>query len=515
MPKTPTPDIQPQASARARGGPGSGVVLAVYAPFGNDPVLSTHPAASQQPILNQPIVQQLLDVAREGTHVCALIDLYRDDTWLVEIPAHAPQRMMITSAWKQQMEAPQALAGFLKRAHARFHCAHMVLALEGHGSGYLPEIDRQRLTPASSSDGGTLEWRLTERGAAPYDSAGNPVLPGVPSPELGGDSPEFLPAGLPMSSWALAEALRLARKGGVPAPVLIHFDNCFNMALEHLHAVSDHTGWATGYANYNFFTAGAAYPDVFRRLRLAGGASAGQLATWFAAANQAELAGLPGHPSVGATIDMRRLRNLAAAVDRMAKALTEDLRRDRALALPRIHGAVKAALQYDSNNDYKLDVPDQTTDLGSLADRLLAAYTAGTPVALAAAEVLRLLKGVWQYGENGASHMAPAENWDFSSPKLGMGILLPDPDLRGVWDWRSPYYMAGAVDPNRPPALWRQIPWLADRAGGVQAPWPEFIEEYHRGVKFVSLERIQPPVFPVYAPKDPGPNDPRQVKTRR
>ena len=29
--------------------------------------------------------------------------------------------------------------------------------------------------------------------------------------------------------------------------------------------------------------------------------------------------------------------------------------------------------------------------------------------------------------------------WDFSADALAMNIFLPDPLLRGLWDWRSPY----------------------------------------------------------------------------
>ncbi len=53
----------------------------------------------------------------------------------------------------------------------------------------------------------------------------------------------------------------------MPRLAAIHFDNCFNMSVEVLHTVAPHADYATGYMNYNFFTAGAAYPKVFERLR--------------------------------------------------------------------------------------------------------------------------------------------------------------------------------------------------------------------------------------------------------
>lgn len=493
--------------------PPSGLLFAVYAPFGHDPMLSGFPDGRPLPLARQPMLTALRAVAALGVDVAALIDLVDDDTWLVEIPACRPDAMTVVSAWKQAMDRPQALAGFLRRAHQRFPCDHLVLALEGHGAGYLPEVDAGRITPASSSQGGgqAAEWRIGAEGTRPVDpGTGLPVLPLSGFVDLPVESPEGLPVTLPMSTWAVAEALRTARRAGVPRPVVVHFNNCFNMALEHLHTLAPHAGWATGYANYNFFTAGQTYPAVFQRLRAAGGATPAQLAGWFADANRDVLAAVHNHPTVGATIRLSRMGRVAAAVDTLALQLVGALRADRATHLPRIQDAVAASLQYDTDGDYTLEVPDQATDLGSLAAQLMLAYPSGN-VHAAAAAVQAALKGVWRYGDSGNPHMAPARYWDFRDPRLGMGILLPDPTRIGLADWRTPYYMAGQVDPTRPPALKAQVPFLADRPDGSRAPWPLFIEEYHKDVVFQGLLRIQPPRFPVYDAKArPGNPEPPQ-----
>jgi hypothetical protein len=498
--------IRPLLKALRKRPPG-GLLFAVYAPFGHDPILSGFPDGTPLPLAQQPLLTALKAVAALGVDVAALVDLVDDDSWLVEIPACAPEAMNVVSAWKQAMDRPQALAGFLRRAHQRFPCDHLVLALEGHGAGYLPEVDAGRITPASSSQGGgqAAEWRLGADDARPVDpGTGLPVLPTGGFVDLPVDSPEALPVTLPLSTWAVAEALRLARKAGVPKPVVVHFNNCFNMALEHLHSIAPHAGWATGYANYNFFTAGQTYPPVFQRLRDAGGATAGELAGWFADANQAVLAAAHNHPTVGGTVRLSRMTGIAQAVDGLALAMVGALRADRALHLPRIQQAVVTALQYDTDGNYALDVPDQATDLGSLAARLQAVYASGD-VFDAAVLLTAALKGVWRYGDSGNPHMARDQYWDFRDPRIGIGILLPDPTRIGLADWRTPYYMAGIVDPTRPPALKAQIPFLADRPDGSRAPWPLFIEEYHRDVVFQGLLRIPPLTFPVYDAKaEPG-----------
>ncbi len=503
MKTSPATDLPALAMRRTqRASPG--VLFAVYAPFGTDPVLSRFPGDQARSIRRQPLVKALMQVAHQGVNVAALIDLHDDDSWLVEIPAGRPAQASFASAWKQAMHRPQALAGFLRRAHGRFPCGALVLALEGHGAGYLPEVDGLLITPERTTNGGATSWRIDGDGASPA------LPPFSGSPELPVDSPEGLPVTLPLSTWGLAEALRSARRAGVTRPAVIHFNNCFNMAVEHLHTVAPHAEFATGYGNYNFFTAGAAYPQVFRRLRQAGSATAEQLAQWFAAENAAGLRAKGNHPTVGATVRLSRMKVIGAAVDALGTALTKALQADRPAALPRIQDAIRRARHYDTEGDYGLAVPDQTTDLGSLAAQLQAAYPSG-PVHAAATATEAALKGVWQYGDFDRPYMKETEIWDFRDPRLGMSILLPDPGRQGRWDWRSPYYLAGKADPSAPPAHRHQIPFLTDRP--QRPPWVQFIVEYHRDVPFVGLLRAKPLQFPVFdarfKPKYPPPTDKR------
>jgi hypothetical protein len=514
MPKTP---IQTQRHA-GRGTP-EGVVLAVFAPFGTDPVLSRWPNAAQADIHGQPLVQALQEVAAQGVNVSALIDLYGDDSWLVEIPAGQPKKMAVHSVWKQDMAAPQSLAGFLSRTHQRFPCRTLVLALEGHGAGFVPEIDPLRITPQSRSQwtqggqSGQVRWTQSADGSSFEPESGSPALP-MTSPELPMTSPELPAARLSLSTWGLAAALQSARKAGVPRPAVIHFDNCFNMSLELLHAVAPHAEVATGYGNYNFFTAGAAYPKVFERLRLAGSASAEELGRWFAAENAAGLRAKGNHPTVGASLSLKRMKPLTAALDRMALALTAELRATGAAARSTIRSAILAAQQYDSNGNRELEVPDQMSDLGSLAVRLQQAFAAGSAIAAAAAGVAAQLKGVWQYGDHERPWTDETQVWDFRDTRLGVNLMLPDPGLDGIWDWRSPYYLAGTADPSQPPAHRAQIPFLSDSAG-ARPPWVEFIVEYHRSTPFKAFQPARAPEFPVFnaefKPGFPPPDDGKPV----
>jgi hypothetical protein len=508
-----------------------GMVLAVYAPFGTDELLSKYPNLTQVPVAQQALVLALQEVAKRGVNVSALIDLFDDDSYLVEIPAGKPKAISIISVWKQDMSTPQALAGFLRRTHQRFACSKLVLALEGHGGGFVPDIDSTRITPTSvtrSTNGQHVRWLRTENGSSFEPDDGSPVLP-MESPELPMESPELPSSRLPLTTWALGEALRSAIKSGVPRPAVIHFNNCFNASVELLHTVAQHADFATGYANYDFFTAGQAYPQVFANLAANPGASNQQLAQWFATENGKALSQKPNHPTVGSTVDLARMPKVAKALDALAILLTKALvTGNRADVQKKIRVAAIAAQQFDTDADFALETPDQFTDIGSFALHLQKQF--GGDIGIAAQALLNTLSGIKQYGDVGSPWMATSQSWNFSAKELGLNIFFPDPRLEGIWDWRSPYYLSGVVDPNKPPAHRHVIDFLADVKTGpltTRKPfWVEFIIEYHKGGiarPFQSFKPALAPFFPVYdqkydyqlppkggRPNDkpPGPNDP-------
>ena len=557
MPKLPT--LTP-VSARSKSAPkgADGIVLAVYAPLGTDEALSRYPNpdpnAPIAPIQQQELVRALKATAAEGVNVCALIDIFDDDSYLVEIPAFKPQAMSIVSAWKQDMSDRHALTGFLRRAHQRFPCRALVLAIEGHGGGFTPDIDLNRITPDSVSqlqDGGdakhvrwvktgqltTIELDLsaagretadeprtrqvvspelgTERGrpaAAARDSTSDVESPPLQmvSPELQMVSPELPAARLPLSTWAYGEALRAAIKAGVPKPVVIHFNNCFNASFELLHTVAPHADYATSYTNYDFFLAGQAYPQVFRNLRLAGSATAEQLAKWFALETGKILHDKKNHPIIAGTLKLSRMKGVAAAIDALSFELTKALRAPGGAAVrTRIKAAAIAAQHYDTEPGFELKVPDQFVDIASFAIAIQAQFGPG-PIDAAAAALQAALANTWQFGDKDWPWMGhnPAIVYDFSDKRLGLNIFFPDPALDGKWDWRSPYYLSGTVDPKKPPAQRHVIAFLADLR--EQRPrWVEFIVEYHKETRFVGFFPARAPFFPVFnAEFDPREDNP-------
>jgi hypothetical protein len=478
----------------------AGVTLAVYAPFGTDAQLSRYPGTSKLTIQQHPLVANLLLVAQAGVHVSALIDLYDDDTWLVEIPAGKPGSIKYTSRWKQQMDAINNLSGFLRHTRKTRPGTALVLALEGHGAGYLPEIDVSQLTTANLTRDGSIEWQITGGQGAPLLPMGSPLLP-MGSPLLPMGSPLLPVNHMPLSTWGLAQALKLTLADGPPPFGVIHFNNCFNMSVELLHTVAPYAEYATGYMNYNFFTAGGAYPFVFNKLKAAGSATTAQLAQWFAEANRDVLAGKKNHPTVAGVVALNRLPTIATRVDALAKALTTALTSATAAERPTVVGKIRTAIQkaqqYDSVTPMVLDTPDELTDLLSFATQFTTFDVNAVAVQKAAKDLVAALAGIKVYGAKDTPWIEPAITWDFTNPALAMNILCPDPALRGLWDWRSPYYLQTVPDPAKPPVQPQVIDFLKTSANG----WVKFIIEYHRDVVFKGLLPAAIPVYPNYTGK--------------
>lgn len=498
---------------RDDGANSDGTVLVVFAPFGTDETLSTYPDGSSLDLAQHPLYQALLVVAGHLTHICALIDLAQKDSFLVEIPAGHPEQVTVTSRWKQNMASPNALAGLLHHAHAAHPDAALVLALEGHGAGYLPDIDARKLTADYLTNSGKAFWLLQGEGSLPwkYDGApplptGSPILP-TGSPILPTGSP-ILPTGspilprnhMPMSTFGLGQALNLAQGMGVPRLAVIHFNNCFNMSVEVLHTVAPYADYATGYPNYNFFTAGAAYPHVFEQLRDEGRASSAEVATWFADGNQAVLAGKGFHPTVGCVVHLAAMAQIAEKIDDLADALLAALRNapNRPQVLANIRSAIIDAQQYDtSQGDFELETPDELTDIRSLAFTLKSYDLGEFGVHAAADGVIAATHDIKRYGEHDHPWLKASAVWDFRGD-LAMNIFLPDPLLKGLWDWRSPFYLDVNPDPTKP----RVQPGIISFVQVTD--WVDFIIEYHKTglnddpLPFLGLRAAAIPEFPVF-----------------
>jgi hypothetical protein len=522
------PRLQPEKGNDASRG--DSVLLAVYAPFGSDETLSTYPDGASQTLAQHPLYQGLLKVAAQGVHVAALIDRSDDDTWLVEIEAGQPDAVRVTSRWKQDMDAPRNLAGFLRHAHQGHPSASIVLALEGHGAGYLPEIDRRALSTANVTVGGEVEWRIGSGSSGPVAGAGHPTLP-MGSPLLPMGSP-LLPMGspllpvnhMPMSTWGLGAALKAALDAGVPKLAVIHFNNCFNMSVEVLHTIAPHADYATGYPNYNFFTAGETYPGVFEKLRIAGSANAQTIAQWFAEGNRDLLDAKKNHPTLGCVVRLSRLHTITECIDDLADALLAALRgaatpAARAAVVGKIRHAIIRAQQFDTGAEgFELETPDELTDIYSLASTLLAFDFRPHPVHPACRALQDALKGIKHYGANDEPWVAfgqtPPVKWNFGSNQLAMNIFLPDPILRGLWDWRSPFYLDVNPDPSRPLVQPHIIEFVK------VTDWVDFLIEYHKEAPFVGLLAAAIPEFPVFNAKfeprrkgqDDACGDPRHPK---
>ncbi len=477
------------------------VTLVVYAPFGTDDVLSTYPDGASQELAQHPLLENLLKVAELGAHVLALIDRVGRDTVLVRILAGQPESITVVTRWKQDMSASNTLAGLLHEAWLWHPESAIVLAMEGHGAGYLPEIDRRKLSMANITDNGRVVWKIGVTDDSPALPLGSPILP-LGSPILPLGSP-ILPLGspilpmnhMPISTFGMGKALKDAQAAGVPKLAVIHFNNCFNMSAELLHTVAPHAEFATGYPNYNFFTAGAGYPKVFEALQTRGTASSGEMAKWFAEGNHEVLAGKGNHPTAGCAIRLETMHDVTEKLDDLADALLAALRTAprRESVINAIQQAIIRAQQYDTQAGFELEAPDELTDLRSFAEALAeAALPARYKVKETAQALAGALKDIQVYGDIDQPWFDTSVQWNFGDTTLAMNIFLPDPLLRGLWDWRSPYYLDVNPDPAKPAVQPGIIDFLQ------VTDWVDFIIEYHKHTPFLGLLPAAIPEYPVF-----------------
>lgn len=506
-----------------------GVMLAVYVPFGSDANLSTYPDDRSRSVMEHPLVESLREVARTGVPVMALFDRAQDDTWMLHISADDPESTTLHSRWKADMRCERSLRGFLLEAHQYHPKAALVLGLEGHGTGYLPEITGSP-PPVSPAAADSNVWQISGREAAPLvgvsteQPEGHPALPlGFPDLPLGFPGMPFgfpgMPFGfpgmpnshMPLSTPGLGRALKAARDQGGPHIAVIHLANCFNFSTEVLHTVAPYADAADGVCSIDFFTAGAAYAGAFARLAERGSASALELAQWLCDAQHDTLAPGGGYPTVGGALALSRMTGIANGVDALSDTLLDLLRGPataaRAAALAMIEAAVADAMNYDVAEPAILQTPDQLTDLRSLATALQR-HAAAYPAVRGAAETLAgLLAGIKRYGDKGVPALDDTHSvvWDFTEPTLAMNIFLPDPLREGVWDWRAPYYfdlnptprtldLADGSTVTLPPSQPAVIDFLKE------TNWVEFLKEYHRDTPFQALHVGRVPSHPVFRP---------------
>ena len=132
----------------------------------------------------------------------ALVDLFEDATYQVDIPAGRPESLTITSYGKMNMIEPRTLTALLIHAHQFAMASHVVLTIEGHGAGYLPDLDLSRLARAGAT-GGTSGAGQSPILPVPNPTSGLPTNLADQSPVLPVPNPT---SGLPTSNNAVARS---------------------------------------------------------------------------------------------------------------------------------------------------------------------------------------------------------------------------------------------------------------------------------------------------------------------
>lgn len=491
--------------------------LVVFAPFGTDPKLARYSGTDRPAtgLESHALFRALTLVARNGVNVCAYIDLEPGDgrTWHVWAPAFS-RTLNVRMAAKIVMESPYALSHLLDLARESYPGTRLVLALEGHGTGFMPHLNRDALTTDIATDGGKagrLRWRITGQTARLVredSSSSSPPLLGMGCPVLPFGSP-FAPRNhFPLSTAGLQLALNDNLRLSNQKLAAVHLNNCFNMSIEVLDSIQPYAEFATGYPNYNFFTGGLAYPAVFGRTGAT--PTSGEIARRFAERNGAALPA--GHPTAGCTIDLARMPDVTRQFEGLARSLTAALRSSRPDAPARKVTAekIRRALaevtvrHYDSVGDFRLDAQDELVDVRSFARACIRAEVDGA-VKTAAGKLDAALGTLQVYGESGRPTVASDATWNFEGKELTMNVLCPDPQLLGLWDWRSAFYLHDPSDSRQRKVQPQQIQFMK------KTGWRDFIIAYHEHLAFERRDlTIRAPFIPDYpvCEKPANPNGP-------
>ena len=124
----------------------------------------------------------------------------------------------------------------------------------------------------------------------------------------------------------------------------------------------------------------------------------------------------------------------------------------RAAVVQEISKAIVQAQQFDTEAGFRLETPDELTDLASFADALLAHDFRAHPGVLRSAKALKdALVGIKVYGSPRGAALGGGwheHHLGLQRRRAGDEHLPARPLLRGQWDWRSPYYLDINPDPT-------------------------------------------------------------------
>jgi hypothetical protein len=309
--------------------------------------------------------------------------------------------------WREDTAHPESLFDFVISATTTYAGAPLVaLSLIGHGSGwsanYLPDQPSR--------------W-----GSQPSRWGSQPLATPITEERTGGllwdDMPETAASTRSFSTKALGVALNWIRIDRGRALDLLYLDACSMGMAEVVYEVRASARYQLASPNTDW--ASFAY-DRMAPAVLPGKTPQEVGQAWL----QAEADALAGdlYPTTLALYDSARADALAAAAKTLAAALLPALDTD----LARIQQAVHDAERYDSNYDKVLNQGDAYVDLMSFALHLERQFEVGSPVNLAAGEVVAAVADlvVAKRMTSGSPWLLPDQRWQWSEAG-GLGIYLP------------------------------------------------------------------------------------------
>lgn len=272
-----------------------------------------------------------------------------------------------------------------------------------------------------------------------------------------------------LSTYALAEALRIGSDDGTRPLDVVDLVQCFGASIENLYPLRNYARRIVGSPHYAYFA-----PSLVNAALQATdpAMSAGEMARARAQAYHAAIgAYASGHPRIIVEVDTALLEPLKHAVDSVSLYLWTGLTNPTRAAdyRAKLLQAYRDSFKYDTTycqQDWELATPDALVDLGHFAAQLQAQFGEMSPVGMAAGDVLGYHSvGVTPTFQSESPWWVSGPFWSFAGYS-GLGLYA---DLEGraagnvtYLSFQAPFYTSTVTADNPHP-----YEFLLDGANGV------------------------------------------------
>ena len=402
------------------------------------------------------LTDQTIESFRLGTQqnpnvrAVLLVDRFGDqDSEVVEISGgivtYTHSIPCLPGVYEVDVADPDTLAGFLQWARETYPSMKTLVSFIGHGTGPAPEIVMNtRAVQSQFPPLPRMYWRR------PLDVTNGSYLS---TPDLG-------------------RALALATNNGAQPFDMVFFDQCFAGNLDVLYEVRQAAQVFVASPNYVW----GVFPYDAYLPHFSASASTEAMAQAIIEEYQAALD--DSHPNAIFWLHASDIDLIADAVTQLGDALRSEISANESLILDAsLHSQfVDTTLAL---GDLELAAPDELIGLGSFAHNLKARFPVGSPVYLAAEQVLARLVNISSTARVGSPWVNPAATWVYTDTLTVMAPLTRT--LSSDVIWRASVYTSTTPLDATWSVLTQTVPIkiVSPLAYTVDGRWDNFLSAWY------------------------------------